>query len=383
MLASPAPRLLLSALPAAAALALLGWSRLGWGPAPLVAAAAASLLVSRALRTRVAAVLSQVARAHSGLAALAAVSARLEREPFRHPRLVALRVDLLSGGRASRRIGALGSLVGWLALLNNDLAAPLAQLLGGPASLAFAIERWRSRSGRRIGAWLQAAGEIEALCALAGHGYEHPSDPFPELIESGAVLDGRGLRHPLLPEARCVPNDVLLGGDGPSLLLLSGSNMSGKSTLLRTVGANAVLAFAGAPVRARRLRVSPLALGASLRAQDSLVAGESRFYAEILRLRRIVALLDGPLRVLFLLDEILHGTNSHDRRQGAEGVLRGCSIAARSGSAPRTISRSRRWSRRSGAAAPTRTSATSCGTGSCASTTRCGPASSASPTRSS
>jgi DNA mismatch repair ATPase MutS len=107
------------------------------------------------------------------------------------------------------------------------------------------------------------------------------------------------------------------------VLIVSGSNMSGKSTLLRTVGTNTALALAGAPVRARSLRLSPLRVGASIRVQDSLQAGASRFYAEITRLRQIVGLTEGTLPVLFLLDEILHGTNSHDRRIGAEGVVRG------------------------------------------------------------
>ena len=134
------------------------------------------------------------------------------------------------------------------------------------------------------------------------------------------------MTHPLLPAGACVPNDVVLGSDGsgprPHLLLVSGSNMSGKSTLLRTVGVNAVLALAGGPVRARRLALSPLALGATLRIQDSLQEGRSRFYAEITRLREIVDLCNGPVPVLFLLDEMLSGTNSHDRRIGAEAVLR-------------------------------------------------------------
>jgi DNA mismatch repair ATPase MutS len=107
------------------------------------------------------------------------------------------------------------------------------------------------------------------------------------------------------------------------VLIVSGSNMSGKSTLLRTLGTNTILALAGAPVRARALRLSPLQVGASIRVQDSLQAGASRFYAEITRLRQIVELTNGELPVLFLLDEILHGTNSHDRRIGAEGVVSG------------------------------------------------------------
>ncbi len=117
-------------------------------------------------------------------------------------------------------------------------------------------------------------------------------------------------------------NDVRLGGD-LRVLLISGSNMSGKSTLLRTVGVNAVLAMAGAPVRASRLSLSVVALGATLRVQDSLQAGRSRFYAELTRIRTLVQIAAGPRPLLFLLDEVFHGTNSHDRTVGAEAVIRG------------------------------------------------------------
>jgi DNA mismatch repair ATPase MutS len=115
---------------------------------------------------------------------------------------------------------------------------------------------------------------------------------------------------------------VTLGADGPRVLIVSGSNMSGKSTLLRAVGANAVLGLAGAPVRAQRLTLSAIALGATIRVEDSLQQGHSRFYSEILKIRDIVQLAKGAGPVLFLLDEILHGTNSHDRRIGAEAIVR-------------------------------------------------------------
>jgi DNA mismatch repair ATPase MutS len=134
-------------------------------------------------------------------------------------------------------------------------------------------------------------------------------------------LDGEQLGHPLLPRAQCVRNDLLLSTN-LRVLVVSGSNMSGKSTYLRTAGINEVLALAGAPVRAARMKLSPLAVGATLRIQDSLQAGRSRFYAEITRVRQLVDLAKGPLPLLFLLDEIFHGTNSHDRRLGAEGVVR-------------------------------------------------------------
>jgi len=124
--------------------------------------------------------------------------------------------------------------------------------------------------------------------------------------------------HPLLPDDRCVRNSVTLAAP-LRLLIVSGSNMSGKSTLLRTVGVNTVLALAGAPVRAKRLTLSHLALGASIRSTDSLEEGQSRFMAEILRLKQVLEL---PPPALFLLDELLHGTNSHDRALGSQGLIR-------------------------------------------------------------
>jgi DNA mismatch repair ATPase MutS len=172
--------------------------------------------------------------------------------------------------------------------------------------------------------WLRVCGEFEALASLSAYRYEHPADPFPELVDADErppVFDAVRLGHPLIPAVRMVRNDVQLGGP-IQLLVVSGSNMSGKSTLLRTVGVNAVLAFAGAPVRATRFRISPLRVGATLRIQDSLQEGRSRFFAEISRIREVADLAAGTTPVLFLLDELLHGTNSHDRAVGAAGVLR-------------------------------------------------------------
>ena len=135
------------------------------------------------------------------------------------------------------------------------------------------------------------------------------------------MFDAAQLGHPLIAEARCIRNDVMLSPQ-QSLLIVSGSNMSGKSTLMRTVGVNVVLALAGAPVRAERLRLARLNVGAAIHIQDSLQAGASRFYAEITRLRQVVELTQAELPLLFLLDEILSGTNSHDRRIGAAAVIK-------------------------------------------------------------
>jgi DNA mismatch repair ATPase MutS len=168
---------------------------------------------------------------------------------------------------------------------------------------------------------LRIVGEFEALGSLAAYHYEHRDDVWPEIVEGTALFEARSLGHPLLPRARMIRNDVSLSAATP-LVIVSGSNMSGKSTLLRTVGINTVMALAGAPVRAESLRLSPLAVGATLRIQDSLQEGRSRFYAEITRIRALADVAAGPLPLLFLLDELFHGTNSHDRMAGAAGVLR-------------------------------------------------------------
>ena len=257
------------------------------------------------------------------LGLLAGLLARIESERFSSPRLTALHQALLTDGvLPSTRIAQLRRLVSWLDSTHNMMFAPIAFILLLRPQLAIAIDRWHAAYGPAVAEWLRAVGEFEALAALATFAYERPEDPFPELVEEGPVYEAEGLGHPLIAAAIGVRNDVRLGGAGPRVIIVSGSNMSGKSTLLRSVGVSVVLALAGAPVTVRRLRVSALALGATLRVEDSLQAGHSRFFAEILRIRTIAEAARGPVPLLFLLDEILHGTNSHDRRIGAEGIVR-------------------------------------------------------------
>ncbi len=310
-------------------LALLGvitlimWAT-GFGATPFLIAVVLGRVFAFRFRSEVGRVVSGVDAAGRDLALLSGVLRRLEQERFASPRLVELRAALdVEGLAASQQIARLNRLIDLLDAQRNTIFAPFAVLLLWPVQLAIAIEGWRQRSGPAVVRWLSAVGELEALSSLAGHAYERPQDPFPELVEQGTRFEGEGLGHPLIPESRNVRTDLQLSAEGPRVLIVSGSNMSGKSTLLRTVGTNTVLALAGATVRARRLRLSPLQVGASIRIQDSLQAGASRFYAEITRLRQIVEQTEGELPVLFLLDEILHGTNSHDRLIGAEGVVSG------------------------------------------------------------
>jgi len=270
-------------------------------------------------------VVAAVEEAAHELQLLSGVLERLERERFRSPRLAALADSLASqGAPPSERIAWLSRILEYLDSRDNVFVRVAEVFLLWTAHWALAVEEWRRRSGKVVRSWLTAVGEIEALCSLASLAYEHPGDPYPEFIAGPPFLEAEDIGHPLIPPGRLVSNDVSLGGaEGPRVLVVSGSNMSGKSTLLRTLGVNCVLAQAGAPVRARRLRLSPLSVGASIRLVDSLQEGVSRFYAEILRLRQILDLTEGGRPVLFLIDEVLHGTNSHDRRIGAEALVRG------------------------------------------------------------
>jgi hypothetical protein len=317
-------RLAAAAVAALPALAAMLWIFTASGPIPLLIAVALESAFATSLRKRVAPVIGSVSAPTRDLALLRDLLTRLETEPAQSPRLAALRAALDTEGiPPSQRIAQLQRLVDLLDARRNQLFAPIGALLLWGTQLALAIEHWRAVCGRNLGGWLEAAGEIEALAALATYAYEHPDDPMPEVSEApGPAFDGRALGHPLLPVATCVRNDLALGGSARRALLMSGSNMSGKSTMLRTVGTNALLALAGAPVRAASLRLSPIAIAASIRVSDSLQQGTSHFYAEIKRLRQVMDLTEAELPVLFLLDEILHGTNSHDRRIGAEAVMR-------------------------------------------------------------
>jgi hypothetical protein len=257
------------------------------------------------------------------LTLLSGILARLEQHSFRAPRLESLQAELLSHQIAgSHAIARLRTIVDLIHSRHNMIVGILNVPIMYSVQVGFAAERWRHAHGHAVRSWLRVIGEIEAIICFANYNYEHPLDPFPQFIQDDAALfEGIEIGHPLVPAARCVRNDVRLAG-GKRVFLVSGSNMSGKSTLLRTVGVNAVLAMAGAPVRAQGLRLTALHVGASIRVNDSLQDGSSRFYAEITRLRKLFDLAgDGGPSLLFLLDELLQGTNSGDRRVGAEGIV--------------------------------------------------------------
>lgn len=248
----------------------------------------------------------------------------LERIEGESTELKRLKGELIHDGQpASHAIRKLEGIVSqFVNMRSNMFFAPLAFLSMVGLLYACRIDHWRTHHGIHVEGWFRAIGEHEALLAFSQLHYENPDYCFPELLESAQTFIAESLAHPLLPRSEAIANDVELTEEC-RMLLVSGSNMSGKSTLLRSVGINAALAWAGAPVCARQLKLSRLQVGAAMRVQDSLQTGTSHFFAELKRIQQVVQLAEqeDSSNVLFLLDEILHGTNSHDRLVGARGVI--------------------------------------------------------------
>jgi hypothetical protein len=297
----------------------------GW---PVVAALAINGAVFSALVKRANAIAEGLSSstAATELDLLAAVVAEIEREQFDAPEISALAARLVGGDdqpSASRGIARLARVADWADSRHNVFLRIADVPFLVTLQIAYAADRWRAGFGARLRDWVDAVGEMEALLSIAGYAYEHPADPFPDVIAAHEpCFDAADMTHPLIAAAEAVRNALrICHGAGPQILVVSGSNMSGKSTLMRTVGVNAVLALAGAPVRASRMRLTHLAVGTCLRHTDSLQEHRSGFYTEALRIRRLFDMLDGPLPAMFLFDELLSGTNSKDRRIAAEGVL--------------------------------------------------------------
>ncbi len=320
-LVSPAVRILAVLLGAATMITGIG-AVSGYSRIPFFVCLVVQRYFARAVGRHVDHVVKGVQQPARQLDALSDLLARLEREQWSAPLLRQIAGRTAAEGiLPSQAIRKLQSMFGYLEQRRNYAFAVFGGLMLWTQQWAFAIERWRARYGPHLEAWLDALAETEALSSLSAYAYEHPDDPFPEIVGGPPCFEAEALAHPLIPRDKAVQNSVALGGDA-RLLIVSGSNMSGKSTLLRALGVNAVLALAGAPIRAERLRMTPVHLAASIRTQDSLQEGVSRFYAEIKRLRQVVEIAETEPPALFLLDEILHGTNSHDRRIGAEAVAR-------------------------------------------------------------
>lgn len=248
---------------------------------------------------------------------------------FESPLLCELRekLDPDSGQRADAALQQLRRLSDWAEVRASPMMhAALQALFAWDYQIARAVENWRTDFGSSLAAWFASFAELECLAALAGLAYANPAWTFPDLARAQPVrVRARGLGHPLLAENTRVTNDVEIGPPG-TVLLISGSNMSGKSTLLRAIGLNTLLARVGGPVCAEAMWCAPLRLLTSLRVQDSLAEGISYFMAEALRLRDIVFAAEssgdaGATPVLYLVDEILRGTNSEERAVASRFIV--------------------------------------------------------------
>jgi DNA mismatch repair ATPase MutS len=231
-----------------------------------------------------------------------------------------------SNGAAHAQIGRLVAIMQAAEVWRSPMIyAPLQLILLWDFHLGYLLERWQQTAGREVARWLDALGAAEALAALATVAHDNPEWIFPELTDAGpAILETRALGHPLLAPDSRVANDVTVGPPG-TFLLVTGSNMAGKSTLIRSIGLNVVLAQCGGPVCATFFRCPPLMVHTSIRVQDSLEQGVSFFMAELLRLKQVVTAADtapaSGRTLLYLLDEILQGTNSAERTVAARRII--------------------------------------------------------------
>jgi len=334
MLAHPA---LLWAARAAGGLTLLAAAATPLlGPRPFLVLAICNFGLTYACRDRLAPGLERVSARRDEMMHYVAALRHAVSRPFASSRLAELVAALGEAGPPDQRArrgetadAALAALESRLGLADARHSAPVHFLLQVVTLWDFHIlallEAWQRRFGRHARRWLSALGEIEALAALAALRFENPAWCLPEVVAGQPELTARDLGHPLLPASRRVGNDVTVGPSG-TFLLVTGSNMSGKSTLLRAIGINAVLAQAGGPVCAAALRMPPVRLATSILVEDSLAGGVSFFLAELLRIKQVVATAaearEHGAGLLYLLDEVLRGTNSVERRIAVQRVLR-------------------------------------------------------------
>jgi hypothetical protein len=305
---------------------VLGKEQLGLARHLWAVSLAAQLVVLGLARSAIEPILSVVASQESPFGRYVALLRRIEGQEFTSSRLVALRARLTgaSGNDASSAVSSLLRIVSFAELRHSGLVHFLANLfLLWDVFCARALQGWRERFGHtaHMRSWLDALAEIEALASLASFADEHPGFAYPTVDAGAPHFEAEALGHPLIVSSRRVENDVDVGVAGCALLI-TGSNMSGKSTLLRSMGVSAVLALAGAPVCAKRLSMASCSVRTSMRIKDSLEEGVSHFYAELARLKSVVDAVNAGEKVFFLLDEVLHGTNSRERQIGAKAIVK-------------------------------------------------------------
>ncbi len=247
----------------------------------------------------------------------------IERSNFIAPLLTELKLRLSFKGveTPSNIIRQLYRLLNWM---DSNLNIIAAMVLNGlflfNLQLLAAIEKWKSRYSEVIPNWFAVIGEFDALSSLANFAFNNPDYIYPEPVDEQFIFEATDLGHPLIRKEECVTNSISISGWN-QYCIITGANMSGKSTFLRTVGTNYILAMLGAPVFAAKFKFCPVILHSSIRTNDSLAKKESFFYAELKRLKAIISELENGQRTFILLDEILKGTNSKDKQAGSIALL--------------------------------------------------------------
>lgn len=256
------------------------------------------------------------------LSAHASIIDEIRRQDFSSACLKENRRALEAGKEdASRLIRRLSTLLEWLDLRQSAIHFLVNNIVCWDLHLVRKIEAWKRQTGGAVARWLAAVGRVEALASLANLYFNHPRWVIPEMSGSPFRLEAKAMGHPLILEEERVDSDFTVQGAG-KISIVTGPNMAGKSTFLRAVGVNIVLALTGAPVCARRFSLSPCQLYTSMKISDSLDKGLSLFYAELQRLKMILEAIARTEPVFFVIDEMLKGTNTLDRQQGAVAMIR-------------------------------------------------------------
>ena len=282
-----------------------------------------SSIIAFAMAKKIAPLHQQVSKMADELSVLANSVRLIEQTNFNAPLLKLLQEKfIIENSKASTQLKKLKKIVARLDLrLNPVVFIPLAIILQWDIKQAMALEKWKQRNRQNISGWFDAIGQLEALHSFAGLAFNHPGWCFPDFKEEHFFMHGENIGHPLINAAKRVTNNISITHRG-ELMLITGSNMAGKSTYLRSIGINTVLAMAGAPVCANAFTLSPVQIISSMRIADNLEESTSTFYAELKKLKAIIDKVNAGEKIFILLDEILRGTNSLDRHTGSVALVK-------------------------------------------------------------
>lgn len=302
-------------------ISLLIWGLSSYGPYLFVAVLFCETIFTKRIKREMKPLLNNISIPSKELSFVATLLDIIETKKFTCKFLCDLQNSIVTKDeKASPKIKRLDVYIRRLDMGRNQFVAFFAFIFMWDIHFGLKIEKWRLDNSLEVKKWLEVVGEFESINSVANYSFEHPEDVFPRFSSEEVFFEAEELGHPLIGEKTCVRNSIKLNQDS-KLWIVSGSNMCGKSTFLRVIGINLVMTYIGAPVRAKNMELSELTLATSINVQDSLEKGHSKFYSEIVRLQELLEYSSEETPMLFLLDELLHGTNSHDRLIGAKAII--------------------------------------------------------------